>query len=178
MLNSFMISARLIGMLILLLMANSVIAETPEARLAAAGHTLPEATSPVATYVTWRQAGNLLYLSGHGECGDEFTTGKVGRDLTLEQGRRSAELTGLCMLATIKLAVGELSRVAQVLQITGMVNATEDFTDHPKVINGFSDLFVTAFGEAGKGARAAVGMASLPSNIAVEIQAVIELRDE
>jgi len=151
------------------------VAETPEERLAAAGHALPQATSPVATYVTWRRAGDLLYLSGHGECGHEFTTGKVGDDLTLEQGRRSAELTGLCMLATIKSAVGELSKVKQVLQITGMVNATEDFTDHPRVINGFSDLFVLAFGDAGKGARAAVGMASLPSNIAVEIQAIVEL---
>lgn len=156
----------------------AAVAETPEERLAAAGHVLPEPTSPVATYVTWRRAGDLLYLSGHGECGDEFTTGKVGRDLSLEQGRRSAELTGLCMLATIKSAVGELSEVKQVLQITGMVNATGKFTDHPKVINGFSDLFVVAFGEAGKGARAAVGMASLPSNIAVEIQAVVELHPE
>ncbi|HKL51761.1 MAG TPA: RidA family protein [Wenzhouxiangellaceae bacterium] len=167
-------TARIIAGL-MLFAASAASAETPEDRLAAAGHTLPEPTSPVATYVTWRRAGDLLYLSGHGECGDEFTTGKVGDDLTLEQGRRSAELTGLCMLATIKSAVGELSKVKQVLQITGMVNATEDFTDHPRVINGFSDLFVLAFGDAGKGARAAVGMASLPSNIAVEIQAIVEL---
>jgi len=169
---------RFTTIMLFLCAANGIMAETPEQRLAAAGHELPQATSPVATYVTWRQAGNVLYLSGHGECGDDFTTGKVGRDLTLEQGRRSAELTGLCMLATIKSAVGELSRVKQVLQITGMVNATEDFTDHPRVVNGFSDLFVTAFGDAGKGARAAVGMASLPSNIAVEIQAIVELHPE
>jgi len=153
-------------------------AETPEERLAAAGFSLPEPPRPVATYVTWRRTGNLLFLSGHGECGDEFTTGKLGADLTLEQGRRSAELTGLCMLATIKSAIGELSRVRQVVQILGMVNASDDFTDHPKVINGFSDLFVTAFGEAGKGARAAVGMASLPSNIAVEISATVELHPD
>ena len=150
-------------------------AKPPEQLLAEAGFELPEPTRPVATYVTWRTAGNLLFLSGHGECGDNYTTGKVGRDLTVEQGRRSAELTGLCMLATIKDAVGDLSRVKQVVRILGMVNATEDFTDHPKVINGFSDLFVIAFGEAGKGARAAVGMASLPSNIAVEIEAIVEL---
>lgn len=153
-------------------------AETPEQRLAAAGHELPEPPQPVATYVTSRQVGNLLFLSGHGECGDEFTTGKVGRDLTVEQGAASAEKVGLCMLATIKSAVGELSRVKQVVRILGMVNATENFTDHPSVINGFSDVFVTAFGEAGKGARAAVGMASLPSNIAVEIEAIVELHDE
>jgi len=155
--------------------AQSAAAKPPERRLAEAGFELPEPTRPVATYVTWRRAGNLLFLSGHGECGDDYTTGKVGRDLTLEQGRRSAELTGLCMLATIKDAVGELSRVKQVVRILGMVNATDDFTDHPKVINGFSDLFVVAFGDAGKGARAAVGMASLPSDIAVEIEAIVEL---
>ncbi|MDT8450980.1 MAG: RidA family protein [Wenzhouxiangellaceae bacterium] len=159
-------------------LASMAAAETPEERLAAAGFTLPPPTSPVATYVTWRQAGNLLFLSGHGECGDEFTTGKVGGDLTLEQGRRSAELTGLCMLSTIKSAVGELSQVKQVVRILGMVNATEDFTDHPAVINGFSDLFVVAFGKAGKGARAAVGMASLPANIAVEIEAIVELHPQ
>ena len=162
----------------LLAFSSAVIAETPEQRLAAAGYTLPEATSPVATYVTSRQVGNLLFLSGHGECGDEFTTGKIGRDLTLEQGRRSAELTGLCMLATIKAAVGELSRVKQFVRILGMVNATADFTDHPKVINGFSDLMVVAFGAAGKGARAAVGMASLPANIAVEIEAIVEISEQ
>jgi len=167
-----------ITVLALLAMIQAAGAQTPEQRLAAAGHELPEPTSPIATYVTSRQVGNLLFLSGHGECGDDFTTGKVGRDLTVEQGRRSAELTGLCMLATIKSAVGELSRVRQVVRILGMVNATDDFTDHPKVINGFSDLFVTAFGEAGKGARAAIGMASLPSNIAVEIEAIVELHDE
>lgn len=153
-------------------------ARPPEQLLAEAGFELPEPTRPVATYVTWRTAGNLLFLSGHGECGDDYTTGKVGRDLTLEQGRRSAELTGLCMLATIKDAVGDLSQVKQVVRILGMVNATEDFTDHPKVINGFSDLFVVAFGDAGKGARAAVGMASLPSNIAVEIEAIVELHPD
>lgn len=172
-------TAALVPMIItLLLTASLASAETPEARLAAAGHELPEATSPVATYVTWRRAGNLLFLSGHGECGDDYTTGKVGRDLTVEQGAASAEKVGLCMLATIKEAVDELSEVKQVLQILGMVNATEDFTDHPKVINGFSDLLVMAFGDAGKGARAAVGMASLPSDIAVEIAAVVELHAE
>lgn len=160
---------------LLLIAASAASAETPEERLSEAGHTLPEPTSPVATYVTSRQVGNVLYLSGHGECGNDFTTGKVGRDLTVEQGAASAEKVGLCMLATIKAAAGDLSRVKQFVRILGMVNATEDFTDHPKVVNGFSDLMVVAFGEAGKGARGAVGMASLPSNIAVEIEAIVEL---
>lgn len=151
--------------------------ETPEERLAAAGYALPAPPKPVATYVTWVRSGNLLFLSGHGECGQPFTTGKVGADLTVEQGVRSAEKVGLCMLATIKSAVGELSKVKRFVRILGMVQASEDFVDHPKVMNGFSDLMVVAFGESGKGARAAVGMQSLPSNIAVEIEAVVELHD-
>lgn len=153
------------------------VADTPEARLAAAGYTLPAPPMPVATYVTSVQTGNLLFLSGHGECGQEFTTGKVGGDLTVEQGARSAEKVGLCMLATIKAAVGDLSRVKRFVRILGMVQATEDFRDHPRVMNGFSDLMVVAFGDAGKAARSAVGMQSLPSNIAVEIEATVELHD-
>ncbi len=150
---------------------------TPEARLAAAGYALPAPARPVATYVTFVRTGNLLFLSGHGECGQPYTTGKLGRDLTVEQGAASAERVGLCMLATIKDAVGDLSRVKRFVRILGMVQATEDFRDHPKVMNGFSDLMVVAFGESGKAARAAVGMQSLPSNIAVEIEAVVELHD-
>jgi enamine deaminase RidA (YjgF/YER057c/UK114 family) len=153
-------------------------ADTPEARLAAAGFTLPPPPKPVATYVTSVRTGNLLFLSGHGECGADYTRGKVGRDLTVEQGRQSAEKVGLCMLATIKAAVGELSKVARFVRILGMVNATEDFKDHPKVINGFSDLMVVAFGDGGRAARSAVGMQSLPSDIAVEIEATVELQGD
>jgi enamine deaminase RidA (YjgF/YER057c/UK114 family) len=151
--------------------------DTPEARLAAAGFTLPPAPKPVATYVTSVRTGNLLFLSGHGECGEPATRGKLGSDLTVEQGVRSAEKVGLCMLATIKAAVGELSRVKRFVRILGMVQSTPDFKDHPKVVNGFSDLMVVAFGEAGRAARSAVGMQSLPSNIAVEIEATVELHE-
>ena len=150
---------------------------TPEARLKAAGYELPPPTAPVAAYVTWRRSGNLLYLSGHGECGKDFTRGKVGKDLTIEQGKQVAERVGLCMLATIKSAVGELSKVKQFLRIDGMVNATDDFGMQPEVVNGFSELMVVAFGKPGLGARAAVGMASLPRNIPVEISAIVELRE-
>lgn len=159
----------------IVLMSAPAMAETPEQRLKAAGHVLPTAPNPIATYVTNRQVGNVLYLSGHGECGGR-TAGKLGHDMTIEQGYTSAQKTGLCMLATIKKAVGELDRVKQFVQIIGMVNAADDFTDHPKVVNGFSDLMVVAFGDAGKGARAAVGMASLPGGIPVEISAIIELK--
>jgi len=164
--------------LVLAIMAAPALAQTPEERLAAAGYTLPAPPSPVATYVTSVRSGNLLFLSGHGECGRPFTTGKVGGELTVGQGAKSAEKVGLCMLATIKSAVGELSKVKRFVRILGMVQSTEDFTDHPQVMNGFSDLMVVAFGEAGKAARAAVGMQSLPSNIAVEIEAVVELHDD
>jgi enamine deaminase RidA (YjgF/YER057c/UK114 family) len=165
---------------LVLFIATSALAETPEERLEAAGYMLPEPTKPVAVYVTRVQTGNLLFLSGHGECGplEDITKGKVGRDLTVEEGKRSAELVGLCMLATIKDEVGELSRVKRFVRILGMVNATEDFTQQPQVINGFSELMVVAFGEKGKAARAAVGMASLPSNIAVEIEAIVELHED
>ena len=152
-------------------------AETPEARLAAAGFTLPPPARPVANYVTSVRTGNLLFLSGHGECDGPQTHGKLGADLTVDQGVRSAQKVGLCMLATLKSAVGELSHVKRFVRILGMVQATPDFKDHPKVMNGFSDLMVVAFGENGRGARSAIGVASLPSNIAVEVEATVELHD-
>ena len=149
---------------------------TPEQRIKDAGFVLPEATKPIGNYVTWRRSGKTLYLSGHGACGGNSVIGKLGDTLKVEEGYEAAQRAGLCALATIKSAVGDLSEVKQVLQIFGMVNASSSFTDHPKVINGFSDLFVTAFGEDGKAARAAVGMSSLPANWAVEISAIVELK--
>ncbi len=160
-----------------LLFAAPAMAMTPEARLAAAGHVLPAPVRPVAVYVTRVQAGDLLFLSGHGECDPKLQArGKVGRDLTVAQARASAERVALCMLATIRDAAGSLDRVERVVRILGFVNATEAFTAHPQVMNGFSELFVTAFGEAGKGARSAVGAASLPASIAVEVEAVVLLK--
>ncbi len=167
---------RLLALVLALPLA--ALADTPEERLAAAGYELPDPPRPVAVFVTSVQSGKLLFLSGHGECRRNYTRGKVGRDLTVEKGKRSAELVGLCMLATIKDSVGELSRVRRFVRILGMVNATDDFTRHPEVVNGFSELMVVAFGDAGKGARAAVGMASLPGGMAVEIEAIVELHDE
>lgn len=160
-----------------LMLAGPAAGMTPEERLAAAGHVLPEPVRPVAVYVTRVGAGDLLFLSGHGECDPKRQArGKLGRDLTVEQGRASAERVALCMLATIRDAVGSLDRVERVVRILGFVNAAEDFTQHPQVMNGFSELFVTAFGEAGKGARSAVGAPSLPGNIAVEVEAVVQLK--
>lgn len=149
-------------------------AETPEARLAAAGHVLPPAVKPVGTYVTAAQAGNLLFLSGHGQCGAQ-AKGKLGADMDVAAGRASAQKVALCMLATIKAHAGELSRVKRFVRILGFVNATPDFVQHPQVMNGFSELMVVAFGEGGKAPRSAVGAPSLPGGIPVEVEAVVEL---
>ncbi|PZU44553.1 MAG: hypothetical protein DI568_15335 [Sphingomonas sp.] len=158
------------------LVAAPALAETPEQRLAAKGFTLPQPVKPVATYVTAARSGNLLFLSGHGQCGTQ-ASGKVGATLTTEEGRASAEKVGLCMLATIKANVGELSKVKRFVRILGFVNSSPDFTQHPQVVNGFSDLMVVAFGEGGKAPRSAVGAPSLPMNIPVEIEAIVELAD-
>lgn len=162
----------------LLLAAAPARADTPEQRLAAKGYTLPAPPKPVATYVTSVRTGNLLFLSGHGECDlANAAKGKLGRDVSVEQGRKSAENVGLCMLATIKAATGDLAKVKRFVRILGMVNSAPDFGDQPKVVNGFSDLMVVAFGEGGKAPRSAVGMAALPFNTAVEIEATVELTD-
>ena len=149
----------------------------PEQRIKKAGFVLPAPVNPIGNYVTWRRSGNKLYLSGHGACGGKNVIGKLGDKLSVEEGYKAAEQVGLCALSTIKLAVGDLSKVKQVLRITGMVNATPAFIDHSKVVNGFSDLFVTAFGEAGKSARIAVGMSGLPNDMSVEVSAIIELKE-
>ncbi len=165
-------------LLLLLVLAPALTySQTPEDRLSALGIELPTPSAPIANYVKYVQTGNLLFLSGHGPC-DQDHLGKVGSDLTIEEGYASARNTGICLLATLKSAVGDLSRVKRIVRVFGMVNATENFTDHPKVINGCSDLMTEVFGENGKHVRAAVGMASLPGNIPVEIEMIVELHDE
>lgn len=148
---------------------------TPEQRLAALGLTLPPAPRPVADYVTHVQEGTLVFLSGQGprDHSGALKIGKVGGDTTLEEARAHAELTGLNLLAVLKAALGDLSRVRRVVKVLGMVNAVPQFGDHPKVIDGCSSLFVAVFGEAGRHARSAVGVGSLPNGISVEIEAVV-----
>ena len=151
----------------------------PEARLGELGLTLPEPAAPVANYVRAVRTGNLVFTAGHGECGPQRHTGKVGRDLTIEQGQEAARLVGLCLLGTLKAELGDLRRVRRIVKVLGMVHSTDDFTNHPRVMNGFSDLMVAVFGEArGKHARSAVGMSSLPMDIAVEIEMVVEVGDD
>jgi enamine deaminase RidA (YjgF/YER057c/UK114 family) len=149
-----------------------------EARLKELKLELPPAPKPVATYVPCVQVKELVYVSGHGplKVDRSLITGVVGAELTEEQGKDAARVTGLAILASLKNYLGSLDRVVRLVKALGMVNAAPDFKNHPAVINGFSDLMVDVFGEPGKGARSAVGMGSLPGNIAVEIEAIFEVK--
>ena len=151
---------------------------TPEEKLHGLGLKLPVLIAPVANYVPFRLAGNMLYISGQGPRRPDggLVTGKVGRDVTIEQAYEAARLTGLQLLAVAKSALGELSRVEAVVKLFGMVNAVPEFGEQPKVINGCSDLLVEVFGDAGRHARSAVGMGSLPHGMSVEIEAVFMVR--
>jgi enamine deaminase RidA (YjgF/YER057c/UK114 family) len=155
------------------------IAQTPEENLKSLGITLPQQSSPIANYVNYIRTGNLIYFSGTGpnDADNGMVKGKLGRDLTIDQGREAARITGINMMANLKNAIGDLSKVKRIVKVLGMVNSTEDFTDQPKVINGFSDLMVAVFGEKGKHARSAVGMMALPLNMAVEIEMIVEVEN-
>lgn len=155
----------------------SASAQTPEEKLKQANITLPAAQKPVANYVNAVRTGNLIFLSGKGPTNPDGThiTGKVGKELTIDQGYAAARLTGINLLAVLKEELGSLNKVKRIVKLLGMVNCTENFTDQPKVINGCSDLMVEIFGDKGKHARSAVGMYALPSNIAVEIEMIVEV---
>lgn len=140
---------------------------------------LPEAPKPGGIYTPAVQIGNLLYVSGHGpvQLDGTLITGRVGQDLSEEQGKQAARQVGLTILSTLVAQLGSLNRIERVVKVLGMVNASSDFQRHPSVINGFSQLMVDVFGDAGRGARSAVGMGSLPGNIAVEVEAIFQLKD-
>jgi enamine deaminase RidA (YjgF/YER057c/UK114 family) len=153
--------------------------QNPESRLAQLKLDLPPAHKAMGVYKPVAVSGNMAYASGHGPLKADGTliTGRVGADLDLAAGKGAARQTGLAILASLRAALGSLDRVQRVVKVLGMVNATADFTDHPKVINGCSELFADVFGpDLGVGARSAVGMGSLPSNIAVEIEAIFEVK--
>jgi enamine deaminase RidA (YjgF/YER057c/UK114 family) len=150
-----------------------------EARVAELKLELPPAPKPVATYVTAMRVGDLLYVSGHGPLrpdGSMFT-GKLGADLDVPAGQAAARQTGLAILATVRAHLGSLDKVTRLIKSLGMVNSTPDFGEQPKVINGYSDLMKDVFGEAGVGTRSAVGMGALPGGIAVEIEALFQVKD-
>jgi enamine deaminase RidA (YjgF/YER057c/UK114 family) len=150
-------------------------AASAEARLKELNITLPPVSPPVANYVDAVRVGNLLFLAGNTAPPEWKFKGKVGKDLTVQEGYDTARQVGLIMLAKVQAALGSLDRVKRIVKVLGMVNSAEGFGDQPRVVNGFSDLMVDVFGEAiGKHARSAVGMAGLPFNNAVEVEMIAE----
>jgi enamine deaminase RidA (YjgF/YER057c/UK114 family) len=159
---------------------NSQAQTTAEEKIKEMGLQLPPVTKPIANYVKYVRTGNLIFLSGHGPTKADGTniTGKVGTDLTAEQGYEAAKITALNLIATLRDALaGSLIKVKRIVKVNGYVNCGPEYKDHPKIINGCSDLLVAAFGKKGKHARAAMGMNSLPNNIAVEIEMIVEVEE-
>ncbi|PHY05410.1 MAG: hypothetical protein CK528_14540 [Alcaligenaceae bacterium] len=150
-----------------------------EAKLKELGLQLPTPPTPLASYLPWRRAGQLLYLSGQGprdEAG-KISIGRLGRDCSVERGYADARRVGLQILATIRAAVGSLDHVEAIIKLLGMVNAEPDFGDQPKVINGCSDVLIEVLGDRGKHARSAVGMGSLPNGMTVEVEVIILIKE-
>jgi len=157
----------------------AVVSQDAETRLKEKGIVLITPSSPVANYVNAVRVGNLIFLAGKGpqKPDNSFITGKLGKDLSIEQGYEAARLTAIGHLAVLKKELGTLNKVKRIVKVLGMVNCTENFQDQPKVINGYSDLMVEIFGEKGKHARSAVGMVALPFNMAVEVEAIVEIEE-
>ena len=147
-----------------------------EAKLSELGISLPSVSAPIGNYVPFVLSGKLLFISGQGpkDSNGQWCCGKVGGDLSVEMGYQHARLAGMRMLAVAKAAMGSLDRVQQVVKLLGIVNATPGFHQHPAVINGCSDLLVQLFGDVGRHARSAIGVSSLPANMSVEIEGVLE----
>lgn len=164
----------------LIILISSVVTtrtQDPEQKLKEKGIVLTTPSNPVANYVNVVRTGNLLFLAGKGPTKADGTqiTGKVGKDLSIDQGYEASRVVAINHLAVLKAALGDLKKVKRVVKVLGMVNCETNFTEHPKVINGYSDLMVEIFGEKGKHARSAVGMGSLPNNIAVEVEVIVEV---
>ncbi|QOI96630.1 MAG: RidA family protein [Flammeovirgaceae bacterium] len=164
-------------LLLLLISPLMMLAQDPEAKLKEMKIELFTPPAPMANYVRAVRTGNLVFLAGHGPTKPDGTNiqGKVGKDLSVEEGYMAARQVGIAMLSTLKAEIGDLKKVKRIVKVLGMVNCTEGFTDQPKVINGFSDLMVAVFGPKGMHARSAVGMNALPSNIAVEVEMIVEV---
>jgi enamine deaminase RidA (YjgF/YER057c/UK114 family) len=153
--------------------------KSPDEKLKELGIELITPTKPVANYVKAVRTGHLLYLSGHGPTRADGTDiiGKVGKDLTTEEGMEAAKRTAISLISTLKMELGgDLSKVRRIVKVNGWVNCTDDFRDQPRVMNGCSDLLVAVFGEKGKHARTSLGTNALPSNIAVEIEMIVEVK--
>lgn len=165
--------------LISLFVSVQVVAQTPEEKLSAAGIVLPTVSTPIANYVNAVRTGNLVFLSGKGPSDSQgkYITGKLGADLSIEQGYAAARLTAINQLAVLKKELGDLSKIKRIVKVLGLVNSASDFYDQPKVMNGFSDLMVLALGEKGKHARSAIGTNTLPFNMAIEVELIVEVTD-
>lgn len=163
----------------LLLITATAFAQDAEKKLKDLKIELLKPSAPIGTYTRAVRVGNLIFLSGHGplKADGSYMTGKVGKDATLELGFMAARQTAIAMLSTLKAELGDLNKVKRVVKVLGMVNCTEDFTDQPKVINGFSDLIVSVYGEKGIHARSAVGVISLPLNMMVEVEMIVEVSE-
>ena len=167
----------------LLLVINHLVillfAQDAESKLKEKGIVLVPPSAPIANYVNAVRVGNLLYLSGRGpsKADGSYITGKLGRELNIEQGYEAARLTAINHLSVLKVELGSLDKVKRIIKVLGMVNCTEDFRDQPKVINGYSDLMVEIFGPNGKHARSAVGMNALPMGMAVEVEVIVEIKE-
>jgi enamine deaminase RidA (YjgF/YER057c/UK114 family) len=150
-----------------------------EQRLRELGIVLPEPAAPVANYVPAVRTGNLVFLAGTGPLRPDgsYMTGRLGDDLSIEEGQEASRLAGIALLAALKAEIGDLNRVRRIVKVFGMVNSTPDFYNQPRVINGFSDLMVEVFGDRGRHARAVAGFISLPLNFAVEIEMIVEVAD-
>jgi enamine deaminase RidA (YjgF/YER057c/UK114 family) len=168
---------RYLPLLILTLIMSTTQAQSPEEKLKQLGVKLPAVSKPVANYVNVVQTGKLLYLSGKGPTDAEGKdiTGKVGKDLTIEEGYAAARSVAFNHIAVLKDYLGDLKKVKRVIKVLGMVNCESSFTQQPKVMNGYSDTMVEIFGEKGKHARSAVGFHALPNNIAVEVEVIVEI---
>lgn len=164
-------------LLAFLLFAVAATAQDAEKKLKDLKIELLKPAAPIGTYTKAVRVGNLIFLSGHGpqKADGTYMTGKVGKDATLEQGFMAARQTAISILSTLKAELGDLNKVKRVVKVLGMVNCTEGFIDQPKVINGFSDLLVSVYGEKGIHARSSVGVNSLPNNMLVEIEIIVEV---
>ena len=153
--------------------------KTPEQNLEQLGIVLSEASQPIATFVNCVRVDKMLFLSGKGplKTDDTYITGKLGKELDVKQGYEAARLVAICHIAVLKSELGDLQRVKRIVKVLGMVNCTDDFQEHPQVINGYSDLMVAVFNEKGKHARSAVGVNALPMNIAVEAEVIVEIEN-
>ena len=162
-----------------LLISTLIMAQDPEARCKELSLEFPPLTNPVANYVHVVRTGNLLFLAGKGPTMPDgsLMTGRLGDNLSLEQGYEAARRTGIMQIAVLKNELGDLNKVKRIVKVLGMINSAPEFTDHSKVMNGYSDLMVDIFGEKGKHARSSVGMCSLPFGIAVEVEMIVEIEE-